>query len=79
MMMDKYQFIFLFQLVLSAVKSATRAGRTCDVIFTNNLNRSSVWIVTHASSHLRLEFEGAEVKVNHLSFIHLSNISSIEK
>jgi hypothetical protein len=48
---------------LTCVKSSTRAGRTCDVIFTNHRTRSSIWIVMHPSSHLRLEFDGSEVKV----------------
>ncbi|CAF0833383.1 unnamed protein product [Adineta ricciae] len=52
------------QLFLSCVKSGTRSARTCDVIFTNHRNRSSVWVVLHPSSHLRLEFEGSEVKID---------------
>jgi len=52
------------QLFLSCVKSNGRAARTCDVIFTNDKNRDSVWTVMHPSSHLRIEFDGTEVKAN---------------
>ncbi|CAF0929509.1 unnamed protein product [Rotaria sordida] len=52
------------ELFLTSVKSSTRAGRTCDVIFTNNQNRNSVWIVTHSNINLRLEFDGSEVKID---------------
>ncbi|CAF3693467.1 unnamed protein product [Rotaria sp. Silwood1] len=52
------------QLFLSCVKSSTRAARTCDVIFTNNKNRNSIWIVMHPNINLRLEFDGSEVKID---------------
>ncbi|CAF0778427.1 unnamed protein product [Adineta steineri] len=52
------------QLFLSCVRSSTRSARTCDVIFTNNRNRDSIWVIMHPSSHLRLEFEGTEVKID---------------
>ncbi|CAF3762370.1 unnamed protein product [Adineta steineri] len=51
-------------LFLSCVRSSTRSARTCDVIFTNNRNRDSIWVIMHPSSHLRLEFEGTEVKID---------------
>ncbi len=46
------------------MKSATRSGRTCDVIFTNNPGRNSIWIVMHPTIHLRMEFDGSEVKID---------------
>ncbi|CAF1021657.1 unnamed protein product [Rotaria magnacalcarata] len=52
------------ELFLTCVKSTTRAGRTCDVIFTNNPGRNSVWIVMHPSIHLRMELDGSEVKID---------------
>ncbi|CAF1315388.1 unnamed protein product [Rotaria magnacalcarata] len=52
------------ELFLTCVKSSTRAGRTCDVIFTNNKTRNSVWIVMHPNINARLEFDGSDVKID---------------
>ncbi|CAF2509859.1 unnamed protein product [Rotaria sp. Silwood2] len=52
------------ELFLTCVKSSTRSARTCDVIFTNNPGRNSVWIVMHPSIHLRMELDGSEVKID---------------
>ena len=54
--------MFDVQLFLTCARSGTRAGRTCDVILTNQPNRSSVWQLIHPSLHLRLEFDGTEIK-----------------
>jgi hypothetical protein len=49
---------------LTCIKSLTRAGRSCDVVFTNNPSRNSVWIVMHPNINLRMELDGSEVKID---------------
>ena len=56
--------LFLFQLFLTCIKSSGRSGRSCDVVFSNNPGRNSVWIVMHPGIHLRMELDGSEVRID---------------